>query len=127
LTLFRPDLPLTGFTVQALLLLSVASHCCSNFQQARELLDKAISIALDIGMQSQEFASANGNGDSVIEESWRRTWWGLYVVDGTFEGIQRSPTFSMWHVETDVDLPCEECDYLSQVRYSFVHSSWEHD
>ena len=115
-TMSRHDLPLTGFTVQALLLLAISVHCCNGFELARSLLDKASNIALEIGMQFKYFATTHGNGDSVLEESWRRTWWGLYVVDGIFQVIQRSAYFALWHVQADVDLPCEEIDYASEVR-----------
>jgi hypothetical protein len=117
-TMSRHDLPLTGFTVQALLLLAISVHCCNGFEIARSLMDRAISIALEIGMQFSLFAAANGNGDPVLQESWRRTWWGLYVVDGVFEVIRRSTSFIMWKVEGYVDLPCEEKDYDAEVRVS---------
>jgi len=114
--MYRPNICKTSFTVQALLVLAIGVHSCSNFQQARATLDKAISIALEIGMESRNFCSANGYGNPVLEESWRRTWWGLFVVDGCFEAIHRSHTFRTWHVQSDVDLPCEESDYASEVR-----------
>ena len=117
-TLSRHNLPLTGFTVQALVLLAITVHCCNGFDLARSLLDKSISIALEIGMQFNIFAVANGNGDSVLEESWRRTWWALYIVDGVFEVIVKSPSFTLWNLHVDVDLPCEERDYNSEVRFS---------
>jgi hypothetical protein len=121
-TMSRHALPLTGFTVQALLLLAISVHCSNGFELARSLLDKAISIALEIGMQFNLFAAANGNGDPVLEESWRRTWWGMYVVDGVFEVIQRSSSFTLWNVTTDVGLPCEEKDYDSEVGVSLKES-----
>ena len=118
----RNDLPKTGFTVQALLLLSSALHCCSGFELARSLLDKATIMALQIGMQHKSFAESNGEGDAVLEESWRRTWWGMYVVDAVFQAIRRSSTFALWHVATDVDLPCEEVDYETKV--SLTHQEF---
>jgi len=114
---FRPNLQRNAFTVQALLVMAVGVHCCSDFKEARAILDKAISIALEIGMESRAFASANGDGDNVLEESWRRTWWGVFVVDGCFEAIHRSYTFRTWHVQSDVDIPCEESDYASEVSF----------
>lgn len=114
--LSRDDLPFTGFTVQALLLLAISVHCCNSFQLARSLLDKASSIALEIGMQFKYFAATHSNGSMVLEESWRRTWWGLYTVDGIFQVIQRSPYFALWHVQADVELPCEESEYDCEVR-----------
>ncbi|XP_044717710.1 C6 zinc finger domain-containing protein [Hirsutella rhossiliensis] len=53
----------------------------------------------------------SGERDAVLEESWRRTWWELYVVDALFAGIRHWPTFSMWTVDADVDLPGEEVCY----------------
>ncbi|KAG0647330.1 hypothetical protein D0Z07_7331 [Hyphodiscus hymeniophilus] len=110
----RQDLPLNGFTVQALLLLAISIHCNNGFELARSLLDKTTSIALEIGMQFKYFAITHSNGDYVLEESWRRTWWGLYVVDGIFQAIQRSNYFALWVVQADVDLPCEESQYSSE-------------
>lgn len=114
-TMSQNDLPLTGFTVQALILLSISVHCCNGFELARSLLDRAIGIALEIGMHFSLFAAANGNGDPVLEESWRRTWWGLYIVDGVFEVIRRSTSFTLWNIKNDVNLPCEEKEYDSEV------------
>jgi hypothetical protein len=111
----RHDLPLTGFSVQALLILAISVHCCNGFELARSFVDKAISVALEIGMHFNLFAAANGNGDPVLEESWRRTWWGLYIVDGVFEVIRRSSSFTLWNIQNDVDLPCEEKDFDSEV------------
>ncbi|KAI9679757.1 MAG: hypothetical protein M1817_004771 [Caeruleum heppii] len=100
-----------GFAVQALLFLAIAVHCNDDFDEARSILNQAIEIALHIGMQSRTYSAAFGEGSRVLEESWRRTWWGLYVTDGVFAGIRHRPTFSLWTVETDVELPCEESHY----------------
>lgn len=109
------NLPVTGFTVQALLIFAIAVHASNQFVRAREILDRGIQIALEINMQSKSFATANAQGCSVLEESWRRTWWFLYVTDGIFAGIRHCLTFSLFNIETDVDLPCEEVDYHSGV------------
>ncbi|KAK1243455.1 hypothetical protein MKX07_004083 [Trichoderma sp. CBMAI-0711] len=52
---------------------------------------------------------------SVLEESWRRTWWELYVTDALFAGIRHLPTFTLWQVDADVDIPCEEEQYIEGV------------
>lgn len=109
-------LPLNGFSVQALLLLAIVEHCTNKFDEARYILDEAILLALKLDMQSQSFATVHGEGCSVLEESWRRTWWTLYVTDGVFSGIRHCLTFSLWRVKTDVDLPCEEDRYCCGVR-----------
>lgn len=110
-----PGLPKTAFTVQALLILTVGVHCCTDFQLARETLDRAIKLALEIGMNLRSFAVANGNHDPVLEESWRRTFWGMFVIEGTIEAIRRTYNFKLWHLHADVGLPCEEFEYHSEV------------
>lgn len=92
-----------GFTVQSLLLLAIVEHCSNEFEQARHILNKAIVLALEMNMQSRFFATLNGEGCPVLEESWRRTWWILYVTDGVFAGIRHCLTFSLCGVKTDVD------------------------
>jgi hypothetical protein len=108
--------PSDGFTVQALLLVAIATHSNDDFVYARELLDKAIQSALAMGMNNQSFARDNGEGDPVLEESWRRTWWLLYMTDGIFSRIRHCWTFSLHGVRADVDLPCEEALYHAGVR-----------
>ena len=110
------NLPETGFTVQALLILAIAVQSCNEFSRGREIMDRAIGIALDINLQSRSFATVNGEGSPVLEESWRRTWWLLYLSDGMFAGIRRCPEFSLFKVPADVHIPCEEAEYQSGVR-----------
>jgi hypothetical protein len=107
--------PSDGFTVQALLLIAIATHSNDDFVYARELLDKAVQSALAIGMNTQSFARDNGEGDPVMEESWRRTWWLLYMTDGIFSRIRHCSTFSLHGVRADVDIPCEEALYHAGV------------
>ncbi|KIM93884.1 hypothetical protein OIDMADRAFT_172967 [Oidiodendron maius Zn] len=105
------NLSMTGFSVQALMLFALATHCCNNFGEARVLLDTAITMALEIKMQSRLFAYESGEGNDVMEESWRRTWWLLFIIDGTFAGIRHEKSFKLLNINTDVDLPCEEREY----------------
>jgi hypothetical protein len=115
-----------GFTVQALLLIAIATHSNDDFVYARELLDKAVQLALAIGMNNRSFARDNREGDPVLEESWRRTWWLLYMTDGIFSRIRHCSTFSLHGVRADVDLPCEEALYHAEVgRPCFVVEAHE--
>lgn len=107
--------PPSGFTVQALLILAIAIHSSDEFVYARELLDQAVESALAIGMNMRFFARDNGEGDSVMEESWRRTWWLLYMTDGIFSAVRHCSTFSLNGVRADVDIPCEEASYHAGV------------
>jgi len=86
-----PNLPPNGFTVLALLLTSIAIHSEDEFRQGRVTLDRAIYMALETRMNSRTFA--NMERDPVLAESWRRTYWGLYVTDSMFAGIHRAPSF----------------------------------
>jgi hypothetical protein len=115
LELAPANLRADGFSVQALLLFSVATHCNDDFEHARMLLDQAISMALGIGMQHRIYATRNGNGDPILEECWRRTWWGVYVIDSIYSGILHMPDFQLSNIVTDVDMPCEEQEYENGV------------
>jgi hypothetical protein len=118
-----PDLPKTPFSIQSLLIFSVGVHCGSDFQLARDTLDRAISMALEMGMHFQCFAASNGNGDPVLEESWRRTWWGLYITDASIEAISRTLNPRTYYVNADVDLPCEEINYRHEVWLTAANDS----
>ncbi|OBT83311.1 hypothetical protein VE02_07963 [Pseudogymnoascus sp. 03VT05] len=109
--LLADSLPANGFSVQALLTFAIAVHSCDEFTNARGILDHAIRMALSINMNSEAFATSNGEGSAVLVESWRRTWWLLYLTDSIFAGIRNCPSFALLDVKTDVNLPCEDADY----------------
>ncbi|KAL2827471.1 hypothetical protein BJY01DRAFT_255690 [Aspergillus pseudoustus] len=100
--------PKTGFDVQALLLLSIATYWGNEPEKALPLLDMTIALALELSMNTQGFAYAHGQKDPMLEESWRRTWWQLYVTDAHIAGSTSTFPFRTSHVEMDVDLPCDE-------------------
>lgn len=109
-------MPSEPFLTQAQLLYSVALFWSGDRQQARQYLDDALSLAVDLGMFKQEFAAAYGEGDAVLEESWRRTWWQIYLVDASYFHIQRNSSFPSKDVPATADLPCEEPQYELGVR-----------
>ncbi|KAH8816311.1 hypothetical protein F5884DRAFT_818401 [Xylogone sp. PMI_703] len=102
-----------GFKVQALLLLAIAFDGCLHRDRALQFLLEAQDLALELGMDKREFASANGQGCVFLEESWRRTFWELYAVDGMIAGVHQKSEFRFYNVESDVPLPCEEVEYTS--------------
>lgn len=120
--LMPEDLPTTGFSVQALLLFALARHCSDEYDIADVCIDKAIDIALTIGMDRREFAALNGDGDDVLEESWRRTWWMLYISDATFAAVGHRANHRLEPIKFKVALPCEDWDYESGVRKSSLLS-----
>ncbi|KAL4974659.1 hypothetical protein BDW66DRAFT_152693 [Aspergillus desertorum] len=105
--------PITGFDVQAVLLLSIAIYWANEPEKAMSLLDNAIAIALDLGMQRQEYAYANGNKDPLLEECWRRTWWQVYMTDAHIAGSTSTFPFRTSKIEMSCDLPCDEAEYES--------------
>ena len=113
------SLPANGFTVQALLSFAIAVHSCDEFTNARGILDRAIRMALRIKMNSETFATSNGEGSAVLAESWRRTWWYLYLTDGIFSGIWHRLSFALRDIKSEVNLPCEDADYNSGVSMPF--------
>lgn len=113
--LLHQNLSRDGFMVQALLLYAIGLKSTDKCSMADEVLNQAIDIALAIGMNDREFSISNGSGSRVMEESWRRTWWEVYVVDGFFAGVSNRTSFRLWGVLADVPLPCEEAEYASGV------------
>lgn len=102
-----------AFLTQSRLLLSIALYWSTNIEESRSVLDRSIRDAFDLGMYRREFATENSEGDPVLAESWRRTWWQIYIVDAYHAAIRRSKKFLAQEVEATVDLPCSERDYQS--------------
>jgi hypothetical protein len=102
--------------VQCHFIYSIALFWCGDKTQSREHMDAAIRIALDLAMFRRQFAVENGEGDAVLEESWRRTWWQVYITNAIFATIRREAAFPTRDVDVSVQLPCEEEDYEAGVR-----------
>ena len=103
-------------TVQARLLYSAALfwHDCKD--AALREVAAAADIAMELKMCCREFATDNSAGDEVVAESWRRTWWMLFILDGFYAGTLGTREYKVLHVEATVELPCEESEYESGVR-----------
>lgn len=110
---YLPTCPQDGFLVQAMIMLIVGLDGSCDQEQARELLGDVERIAIDIGLHTRGFAVANGRGNPIFEESWRRTWWDLFVVDGMVAGVHRVTNFALFDIPAEVALPCEEQQYLA--------------
>lgn len=113
---YLPSTPKDGFLIQALLILIIGLDGEANQPKARELLADCERLALEIDLNKREFAAMHGRGKPVLEESWRRTWWDLYVCDGMIAGVHRVTKFLLFPIHADVGLPCEEHEYHSGVR-----------
>lgn len=68
-------------------------------------------MALEMGMNLQEFATQYSEGNAVLEESWRRIYLMLFITDQHFAIIRNMPIFGLRDAITTVELPCG--DYQS--------------
>jgi hypothetical protein len=107
---------ITGFDVQAVTLYSIAVYWRNEPDRGTELLDEAICMGLALGMNRKEFTKIYGSGDSLLEESWRRTWWVLYINDAHMSWSTHRFPFRTSGIEKTMDLPCEEDEYEKDVR-----------
>lgn len=104
-----------GFVVQTTLLMALAKSMCAERAASETLLEKAIEQARLIGMHTKAFADVAAGNDPVLAESWRRTWWMLYLADQNFSVIRYDFITSIYDTDHDVDLPCDDLDYSSTV------------
>ncbi|KAH6886948.1 hypothetical protein B0T10DRAFT_490526 [Thelonectria olida] len=111
--IYKPGVNKGGFLVQAMLLLIIGLDGHRRRKRVDSLLNEARKISIQIGLHARFFAMVNGQGIPVLEESWRRTWWELYVTDALIAGVHRASKFHLYDVPADVALPCEEHQYLS--------------
>ena len=107
----------TGFRIQALVLYSIAVYWCNDLPRTRELLNVATDKALAVGMQLKEYATPNSDGDPIVAESFRRTWWQLYLADGLIAASNHDTSFrtSQRDINATVELPCKDTEYESGV------------
>ncbi|KAL4889404.1 hypothetical protein BDV59DRAFT_210335 [Aspergillus ambiguus] len=97
--------------VQCRLLYSMILFWHGHEADSKTEMDTAIEIAVDLQMFRQEFAWQHGGADPVVRESWRRTWWMLYIVDTYYAGTLGTMESRLWDIDCTVELPCEESDY----------------
>lgn len=97
--------------VQSLLLYAIALHARGERDEAQTMLVLSVDMAIDIGLFRDEYATLHGRKQAVVEESLRRTWWELFVVDGMIAALRRKPSFKSNTVLADCYLPCEEVHF----------------
>lgn len=100
-----------GQLVQALLLFAIGLQAEDRAKDGIKVLHSAIDMALELRMNTADFAIQNSKGYKVVEECWRRTWWELFVVEGMFSGVNQIPSTRLYTVPSDMPLPCEDCEY----------------
>lgn len=110
-SIYASDAAVDGFTVQSTLLMSLAESMCDEVTEAEKLFARALAQARLIGMNKKSFADAEVGFDPVLAESWRRTWWMVYVVDANYCIIRQDYKTALLGGENSVDLPCEDESY----------------
>ena len=100
--------PRDEYSVQTLILVAISHHMCNERDSAKMALAMAADIALSIGLDRENFATDHGDGNSIIEDSWRRTWWELYTIEALFAAINQGISPRLNDVDLEVQLPCEE-------------------
>ncbi|PWY69499.1 C6 transcription factor [Aspergillus heteromorphus CBS 117.55] len=112
--------PNDGFKVQGLLLLSIIEHAYGLEETAWKLLREATQLACQIGLTSPSFAKAHSRGKPILEESWRRTYWELVVIEGIMTALSGGNILSNYKlINEEMPLPCEETAYNSEQTSPF--------
>ncbi|KAF8847508.1 hypothetical protein BDZ45DRAFT_754819 [Acephala macrosclerotiorum] len=94
--------------VQTMLLYALGLDGGGEQTKAVDILVKAQNLALEIGMNTHDYAVINGQGSPVCEESLRRSWHELYVVSVMAAGFHGRRPFHAQGINSAVPLPCEE-------------------
>lgn len=110
-----PLLPRTPFNVQAAMLFAIAQRHQTLRPESRKTLDLAILLALELNMHARDFARLWGEGNPVLEESWRRTWYMLSFTDQHFAMLVNTPIYQLANMPSDVELPCDDEFYITGV------------
>ena len=107
--------PSDPIVVQCRLLYSMALFWYDYKTESQLQMNMATKLATDLQMFRHEFATAQEADDLVLRESWRRTWWMLYIVDAYYAGTLGTTNLQTMNVDATAELPCGESDYESGV------------
>ncbi|KAH7155595.1 hypothetical protein B0J13DRAFT_229351 [Dactylonectria estremocensis] len=129
------SLPKTIWNVQALLCVCIAALGDGYIDLCGPWFDKAVEMALKLGLQNKSFADAEPN--LVLAESYRRTYWGLCLHGSLRTVREHLGHFQLYDIVPTTDLPCEEWEYqgeeipkpvsfgeIHHLRTSRDYSSW---
>jgi hypothetical protein len=105
------DGPKTPLMVQARLLYAIALHGLNELGGFQSNLNQSIKDALELGMNEEGSPAAYGRQNLLEEESMRRTWWELYVIEGYMAAFWQKPDLSTCGINMDISLPCDEQIY----------------
>ncbi|KAL1588605.1 hypothetical protein WHR41_02730 [Cladosporium halotolerans] len=97
--------------VQALTLYAIVLHSSQRPREAASCVGRAANIAISLGMNDPGFASTFARESPVLEESLRRSWWELFIVDVYTAAIHRHPAFQTSTASLQPLLPCAHTLY----------------
>lgn len=100
-------------TVQAALLMTILLHFHNRQHDAVALLDRTTELAIQLGMHLAHYAPSQAQGSLILEESIRRTWWELYIVDTMLSAIHKRSSVRTHTVKATAWLPIEDSDFAS--------------
>jgi hypothetical protein len=99
----RHDGPKSPPLVHGRLLYAIALHGRNDLDGFQTNLTQAITDALDLGMNEEDFPAVYGR-QNIFEEESMRTWWELYVVEGYMAAFWHRPAPSTTSVAMTVGL-----------------------
>ncbi|KAI1427177.1 hypothetical protein F5Y12DRAFT_739101 [Xylaria sp. FL1777] len=91
------------YQISVLLLLAIASYGLAELDKASELLGRAISLSVDMGMNRVDWVNSLHN--SELKEIWKRIYWYLYIVE---TALTRSDSGLRSEPLSEFPLPCEK-------------------
>ncbi|KAI2465332.1 hypothetical protein F4781DRAFT_438931 [Annulohypoxylon bovei var. microspora] len=99
--IYSQDVTKDGYLIQAMVIVLIGLDGNCQQERARDILSDVERIAIEIGLYTRSFATLHGGGIPRLEESWRRTWWDLFVVDGMIAGVHRQSNFLLFDIVAD--------------------------
>ncbi|KAJ6084053.1 C6 transcription factor [Penicillium sp. IBT 16267x] len=107
------QVPATGFKVQAMLLVAIVDHSHGFETRSLQTIQAAVKLAIELGMNKSAFGSSFSEWNPTFEESWRRTYWELFVVSAMMAAMGGHGPFPLHTMRTELKLPCDEKIYAA--------------
>lgn len=108
-------LPIKVWNVQALLCICIAAFGEGFTDRCHAWFGRTIDMALHLGLQNKSFADAAE--DPVLAESFRRTYWALYIHGSLRIVREHLGHYQLYSTAATTELPCEEWEYQAGVSH----------
>ncbi|KAK9368918.1 hypothetical protein V1509DRAFT_621885 [Lipomyces kononenkoae] len=112
--------PTSPISVMAMLLYAIVIHGESEQEMSLVVKDHAVDMALCLNMHDITFLDSYLDNSyfepqpiylGVLQESLRRTFWMLFVMDGWMNALHRRPPSALVSVVPTMELPCDDEEY----------------